>query len=133
MDPLVNEERTAISRRKVILIIEDDFLTRWSAAEYLRETKFDVIEAVSAAEGIAAMQADTIIDAIFCDASLISGLGGEEFLQCLTERHPNLPVLLASDHMRNTLFTATPSHLIVTKPYEMGDVERQLRAMLAAS
>ena len=50
MDPLVSGERTAIPRRKVILVVEEDFLTRWSAAEYLRETGFAVIEAINSAE-----------------------------------------------------------------------------------
>jgi DNA-binding NtrC family response regulator len=126
----VNEERTAISCRKVVLIVEDDFLTRCNAAEYLREINFDVIEAVSAAEGIAALRADTLIDAVFCDASSVLDFHGEEFLRYLNKRRPTLPVLLASDAKGNTLFSPTRSHMIVAKPYEMGHVEKQLRAVL---
>src|ERR1700743_2979474 len=100
MDPLVSDEHTAKPRRNLILIVEGDFLTRWTAAEYLRETGFDVIEAVNSTEALAALRAGSTFDAVFCDLSSISTTAGPEFLDWL-EKSPALPVILvidSSDH-----------------------------------
>ena len=132
MDPLVNEESKAKPRRKVILIVEQDFLTRWGAAEFLRETGFEVIEAVSAKEALAAFRAESAIDAIFCDVDTISCAGGEEFYGWL-EKHPNLPVLLAQEtvHQGGTLVPLS-TRANVAKPYAMSEVERRLHKLIAA-
>ena len=130
MEPLVPEERNADRRRRAILIVEDDFLRRWSAAEYLRETGFDVIEAVSEGEALAAIRTGSEIDAIFCAIDSISTTAGHEFFRCLEEQRPTLPVLLAGeglDNKGNTLATPT-HHASIGKPYVMRDVEQRLLA-----
>jgi len=132
MDPLVNEESKAKPRRKVILIVDEDFLSRWGAAEYLRETGFEVIEAVSAEEAMAAFRANSAIDAIFCDDHTISGAGGKEFYAWL-EKHLNLPVLLAQEAVdEGDTLVPLSTRANVAKPYAMSDVEQRLHTLLAA-
>ena len=131
MDPLVSDDHTANSRRKLILIVEGDFLTRWTAAEYLRETGFDVIEAVNSAEALAALRAGSAFDAVFCDVMSMSDTAGPEFLDWL-EKRPALPVVLVSDSSDyNATLSSVRMRSSITKPYEMSEVERRLRALLS--
>jgi DNA-binding NtrC family response regulator len=132
MDSLVIEERHRKPSRKVILLVEEDFLTRWSAAEYLRETGLAVIEAVSAVEALAAIRAGSEIDAVFCSAGVFLETSGHEFLRCL-EQHATLPVLLAAQAADLVGSLAPkPTRANIRKPYALSDVERDLNALIAA-
>src|ERR1700753_3098663 len=131
MDPLVTGESAAQEHRHVILLIEGDFLTRWRAGEYLRETGFDVIEAVSAEESLAAIQTRSRIDAIFCDAEVFQGEQGEGLLAFLESHHPNLPILLASAGAR-AVATWAPreTRASIDKPYDLDEIERRLHELI---
>jgi response regulator RpfG family c-di-GMP phosphodiesterase len=133
MDPLVTEEHDAKPRRKVILIVEEDFLRRWTAAEYLRETGFSVLEAVSAGEALSIIRASTPLDAVFCNVDTFLEVQGLEFLRCLEKQHPDLPVLFASplSGLGGPL-ALRPTRGRIYSPYTMTDVERELRALIAA-
>ena len=132
MDPLVSDEHTAKPRRNLILIVEGDFLTRWTAAEYLRETGFDVIEAVNSAEASAALRAGSAIDAVFCDLTSISS-AASGFLDWL-EKHPELPVILVSDSSdHSATLPAVHNCLSIAKPYSMSEVEQRLHQLVGAS
>jgi DNA-binding NtrC family response regulator len=118
--------------RTVILVVEGDFLTRWNVSEYLRETGFEVIEAVSAAEAMSAIQARPTIDAIFLSADAIAGAGASEFVRCLEDRHGTLPVLIATEGADpGSALTLKPTRGEVGKPYALGEVEQKLRELLA--
>jgi CheY-like chemotaxis protein len=132
MDPLITGERHAKPPRRVILLVEHDFLTRWTAAEYLRETGFEVIEAVSAAEALAAMRSGSAIDAMFCNVDTALAAGGGELLRCLEQEHRNLPVLLASDAHGSGSLASMPTRASIGKPYSMSDVEQRLKAIMTA-
>jgi CheY-like chemotaxis protein len=56
--------------KTTILIVEDHFVTRWSAAEYLRMRGYKVIEAVDVTEALGIAAAGTPIDAVFSDARM---------------------------------------------------------------
>jgi CheY-like chemotaxis protein len=132
MDPLVSDEHTAKPRRNLILIVEGDFLTRWTAAEYLRETGFDVIEAVNSAEALAALRAGAAFDAVFCDLASMSDSAGPELLDWL-EKRPALPVILVSDVSDHSATQpAIQMRSSIAKPYAMSEVEQRLHTLLGA-
>jgi CheY-like chemotaxis protein len=133
MDPLVTGELDAKKRRKVILIVEKDFLTRWNAAEYLRETGFSVLEAVNVGEALSIARAGTAVDAVFFNADAFVDVEGLEFLRHLEQQRPDLPLLFASQ--KSDLggpIALKPTRRRIRKPYSTSDVERELRALIAA-
>jgi CheY-like chemotaxis protein len=133
MDPLVTEEIDANPRRKVILLVEEDFLTRWTAAEYLREIGFSVLEAVNAGEALSITRAGPAVDAVFCNADAFVDAQGLELSRCLEKQHPDLPLLLASQVSGlDGPLAPRPLRAAIRKPYSMSDVERELRALIAA-
>lgn len=124
------EEHGQAKRTKRILVLEEDFLTRWNVTEYLRETRFEVIEAVSGDEAKAILSAPTAIDAMFSHVNL-SNPAHNAFLQWVTEKHPRLPVLLTSGNTKtNALTEETPNRQFVAKPYAFAEIERLLNQLI---
>jgi CheY-like chemotaxis protein len=122
---------TAAPVKTVILMVEDDFWTRFSAAETLRALGYRVIEARDAAEAISVLIAGTHVDAVFSDINMPGELDGLGFAAWLATRHPQLPLLLTSglEPPQASQPGATRSAFIA-KPYDLLEVDRRLRAML---
>ena len=133
MEPSAAEDHSPERRRKKILVVEDDFLTRWGVAEYLRESRYDVIEAVNAVEAKAILVARATIDAVFCDINLNVDPRGPEFCQWVGQQYPTLPMLLTStDFNSSGLGHETPHRRFVAKPYTPSDIESRLSQILGA-
>ena len=133
MEPSTAEGPNSENRRKRILLVEDDFLIRSSAADYLRNAGFDVNEAVNAHEAMAILRAGTTIDAVFCDVNLASDIDGLAFSRWLAEHHPKLPIILTSgDSGTARLVTETTTLRFVAKPYVLSDIEHHLADLVGS-
>src|SRR5579859_6096567 len=115
----------------VLLLVEDDFWTRFSAAETLRVLGYRVIEARDAAEGISVLVAGTPVDAVFSDINMPGEMDGLGFAAWLAARHPQLPLLLTSGLEPPAATQPGANHsAFIAKPYDLREVDRRLRAML---
>ena len=131
MEPKPADSRSDAIRRKRILLVEDDFLTRWSAAEYLRETGFEILEAVNAREAMEILTAATTIDAVFCNIDSTPRTDGLAFAQWLAERYRELPVLFTSaDSSHANSVSEGPLRRFVGKPYTLSNIEHALDSLL---
>ena len=119
----------AATRTRVVLIVEDNLMTRCTAAAYLREVGYRVIEAASATEGISVFASGTHVDFVFSDINMPGFLNGLGFAQWLTKEHPTVPVLLTSGAHREAS-GAAPGLFFVAKPYHLDEVDRLIKAML---
>ena len=80
----------------LILIVDDDKLTRWSVSRVLSRAGYRVQEAGTAAAGLVAIGRDRP-DAVLLDIVLPDG-DGFSVLRAIYERHPRLPVILITAH-----------------------------------
>jgi CheY-like chemotaxis protein len=115
-------------QKRVVLILEDDFLTRCTAAMYLREIGYRVLEAANAAEGISVLLSGTQVDFVFSDINMPGSLNGLGFAQWLAEHHPTIRILLTSGMHRDS--GAATGLVFIAKPYHMDEVDRLIKAML---
>jgi DNA-binding NtrC family response regulator len=133
MEPSAAADPSHERRRKKILVVEDDFLSRWAVAEYLRETRYEVIEAVNTVEARAILVAGATVDAIFWNVNLDVDPLGHDFGQWLGEKYPALPMLLTSaDFGASGLSDDTANQRFIAKPYTPSDIESRLTQILAA-
>jgi CheY-like chemotaxis protein len=116
-------------RKRVVLIVEDDFLTRCTAAMYLRETGYRVIEAENVAEGISVLSSGTRVDFVFSDINMPGSLDGFGLAQWLAKQHPTVRILLTSGVHPEVLAEAT-GLFFIAKPYHLDEVNRLIKAML---
>jgi CheY-like chemotaxis protein len=129
MSPLRQDEK---QRNSTILLVEDHFITRWSAAEYLRRVGFKVVEAVNATEAVGVITCGAHIDIVFTDIILPGGDDGYALAQWLARQRPELPVVLTSSAPRHPQAPPDgPLRRFVQKPYELSGVEKLLKSMLA--
>ena len=80
----------------LVLIVDDDKLTRWSVSRVLTRGGYQVQEAATAADGLAAIAGDRP-DAVLLDIVLPDG-DGFSALRRIQETHPRLPVILITAH-----------------------------------
>lgn len=106
-------------------------MIRSSAADYLRESAFEIFEAINAHEAMTILRAGTIIDAVFCDINLQSDIDGLTFSRWLAEHYPKLPIILTSgDSGAARLVKEAATLRFVAKPYALSDIERHLDGLL---
>jgi len=116
--------------KATILIVEDHFMTRWSAAEYLRKRGYRVLEAVNVTEALGLATAGTPIDAVFSDVQLGEEQGGHELAQWFGKHRPSIPVLLTSGADQHGSSPMSELRSFVRKPYDLTQVELWLRSMI---
>jgi len=80
----------------LVLIVDDDKLTRWSLSRVLTRASYQVQEAATAADGLAAIAGERP-DAVLLDIVLPDG-NGFSVLRTIHETHPRLPVILITAH-----------------------------------
>jgi DNA-binding NtrC family response regulator len=124
--PLRNKQEV----KATILVVEDHFMTRWAAAEFLRQQGYKVLEAVNVTEALALTTAGTPIDVVFSDVQLGEELGGHELAQWFGRHRPSIPVLLTSGADNRGSWQMNKLRAFVPKPYDLTQVELLLRSML---
>src|SRR5664279_3394362 len=87
-------DRTA--KRPVVLIVEDEFLLRMGAAEMIGDAGFDVVEAASADEAIAILEARPDIRVIFTDIQMPGSMDGLKLARFVRDRWPPIKIIATS-------------------------------------
>ena len=117
------------SQRGVVLMIEDEDLIRVWLGDELKEMGFDVIDATSAADGLALAIERTLLDVVIVDR----GLPDRDGLQLAAElraRFPFLPVIVASGDISDRAFLAHDSNVrFLQKPFRREDLASALAAV----
>jgi CheY-like chemotaxis protein len=112
-----------------ILIVEDDVLIRAAAAQYLRGTGFEVLEAVSVEQAIEFLRAQPV-QVVFADVKLQGSQSGLDLMRIVKSDFPDAKILLTSGVVKADEVT-TDGTTLLRKPYFLFEVERHLRALLA--
>jgi DNA-binding response OmpR family regulator len=127
-----NSEHQADS--PTVLVVEDEVLIRIAIADYLRECGYRVLEAGSGDEAVAVLKTDIRVDVVFTDVTMPGTLNGFGLAQWVRVERPGVRVILTSGITR----TAQQAHNlcahgpIMEKPYNQGEVNRRIRALLAS-
>ena len=114
----------------VILVVEDNVLTRCTTAAYLREVGYRIIEAGNAAAAISVLSSGTHVDLVFSDIYMPGELNGHGLAQWAAQHHPEVPVLLTSAAPWEVNVSAERRRDLLVKPYHLADVEHQIEALL---
>jgi CheY-like chemotaxis protein len=117
-------------RDPVILIVEDDVLIRAAAAQYLRGTGFDVVEAVDVDEAVTILRATKDVRVVFTDVKLAGTRTGFDLLEIIQRDFPEVKVLFTSGVVKpdDVARTGVP---FIRKPYFLFEIERHIKGLLA--
>ncbi len=122
---------TESAARPRILLVEDEFLVRLSLSETLADEGYDVVEAASGEEALAALAALDRLELLMTDIQLAGEADGKAVARAARERHPGLPVIFMTGRPEALGGDAGARESIVSKPYLPSEIAAHVRRVLA--
>jgi CheY-like chemotaxis protein len=107
--------------RRVILVVEDEWLVREDIAQALRVGGLAVLESPTGEGAIAYVQAGRHIDLVFTDIQLAGQLSGWDVAEQFRAARPDAPVIYTSGNSTDRSRSVTGS-VFFDKPYFTADV-----------
>lgn len=114
----------------LILIAEDEALTRMLAVEFLKDAGFDILEASDVASALLEIHKVRCINLVFTDIQMPGDMDGLALAAWLAQHRPSVPVLLTSGFDRPAISDAGEHRQFIGKPYALSTVEQHIREML---
>jgi DNA-binding NtrC family response regulator len=114
--------------RATVLIVEDEVLIRMLLSEALRSAGFEVIEAADADEALAVLHTSPCPDTLITDVKMPGQIDGLGLAQIVRRTQPQLKVIVTSGHAAADAATEI-ADAFVRKPYDLGGLVRQVRAL----
>ncbi len=131
---ITREEPAAVPGRHMgtVLLVEDDENVRRSTADALRELGYTVLTASDGPRALAVLRNERDVEVLFSDVVMPGGMSGVDLAHAARRVLPDLRVLLASGHLRNTptrdgWATEFP---FLAKPYRLVELSNRLQNLL---
>ena len=116
----------------LILIVEDDDVTRMDAAVMVREAGYRVLEAANADDAIAFLESNLPIAVMFTDIEMPGSIDGQRLAHAVRDRWPPIHIVATSGHFDLPSFGVLPDGAwFLPKPYLHAAVTRTLNDILS--
>jgi CheY-like chemotaxis protein len=112
-----------------ILMVEDNLEVAHVSASLLGQLGYQVIRAGNAMDALSELQRGSSIILVFSDIVMPGSMNGLALAQEISNRYPNLPVLLTSGYS-DVAHTATSQFRILRKPFQLAALEKAIREAL---
>jgi CheY-like chemotaxis protein len=121
----------SVAKRAVILIVEDELLIGMHAVEMIEEA-FEVVEAASADEAIAILEARLDITVVFTDVQMPGSMDGLKLAAAVRDRWPPIKIVATSGQVKLDVGVLPKGGRFLRKPYSPAEVMKTLRELIAA-
>jgi CheY-like chemotaxis protein len=132
-----SESPAPLSKREVVLVVDDDPMVRKSVVAQINSLGYSVIEASSPAEALDVIARDEPLDLVFSDIVMPGSIDGIELARLVRERRPDLKVLLTSGYPDlKAARSAEDSYVqwdILKKPYRRPELKQAVENALCAN
>jgi CheY-like chemotaxis protein len=118
-----------VTHKPLVLVVEDDFLIRVSAAEMARELGFDVIEAVDAEHAIQFLENTDDITIVFTDIQMPGSMDGLGLVAVIRNRWPPIALLVTSGSVNPAAEDIPAGAQFLPKPYLQHQLGQHLNAL----
>lgn len=109
---------SGVSSTPVVLVVEDEVVTRASAANHLRQTGYEVLEATNADEALRLLQR-VDVDVVFADIAMPGSMDGMALIQWLRAHKPHIKTIVTSGLQQ----PSTGFGMFLSKPYRLVDLD----------
>lgn len=118
-------------KRPRVLLVEDDFLIRLTLAEILGDEGYEVLEAATGDEALAALAGQDGFQAILTDVNIPGSINGTGVGKFARSRFPDLPIIYMTGRA-DLLQHLAPSmrDRVVAKPYLPSEIAAVLREVV---
>lgn len=111
-----------ITRKSVVLVVEDDTLVRMDTAAMIESAGFEVVEAENADAAIAILERRSDIAAVFTDIDMPGSMDGLKLAHAVRGRWPPVKIIVTSGHFDVGNDDLPPGGVFVGKPYRQSDL-----------
>ena len=119
-----------------VLLVDDDAGVRMMSREVLQALDFAVVEASDGYQALTIFRQDPdAFDLVMSDV-VMPRIGGVELLSAARELKPGQPFLLVTGYDRHNVLAGVEDAancVVVSKPFDVGELSRTLLALVAAS
>jgi CheY-like chemotaxis protein len=120
------------SERPVILIVEDEFLIRMTAADAIREAGYEVLEAADTDQAIEILESRQDIRVVFTDIHMPGSMDGVKLAHAIRHRWPPVRIIATSSRQILRASDFPVGTVFLSKPYSPDDIVWKLDALTAA-
>ncbi len=113
---------TDVTRRKTILVVEDEPLLRLAAVSDIEDAGMIALAAPDGSQALAILASQASIDFLFTDIDMPGAVDGMELTRIVHRRYPAIKVILVSGLLSTPqIFSGTPVPFYA-KPYDMAHI-----------
>jgi two-component system NtrC family sensor kinase len=116
-----------------VLLVEDNSDVAEVASGYLRELGYRVRSVGDARAALAALRVDAEVDLVFSDILMPGGMNGLELARAISERYPDIPVLLATGYSASVQDAVRQGVVVLQKPYDLEALRRHMHEAMDAA
>jgi two-component system, response regulator PdtaR len=127
--PFPRSNQTTVPHHHTVLIVEDDVLVRMATADELRKRGFAVLEAFSAEEAVALLQARAPVSLLFTDVQLPGAMDGLALAAVVAKTHPGLKIVITSGDGNFETRAAVMADAFLPKPYLLEHVSSCIESL----
>lgn len=102
-----------------VLVVDDETMVRWAAADIFAELGFEVLEASDGVEALAILRERADVDLLFSDCRM-PRMGGPELAAAAAALRPKLRIVLTTGYCE----PRPRGWPLVPKPYSVADLRR---------
>jgi DNA-binding NtrC family response regulator len=118
-----------MSKRPTVLIVEDEFLIAFGAADCLRNAGYDTVETSNADDALAVLESGREIGAVFTDIRMPGSMDGLALAWCVRDRWPPVKIIVTSGHHKLRYGDLPEGGVFIPKPYSDREVTSALSAL----
>jgi CheY-like chemotaxis protein len=116
--------------KPVILVVEDELFQRMQAVALIEEAGIDVVEAGSADEAIAILEARKDIRIVFTDIEMPGSMDGLKLARAIRDRWPPIELILTSGKQKPGADGLPERGRFLQKPYDPNELVGTIRAFV---
>jgi len=134
-DIRVSDPEAASATGETVLVVDDEPSVRMLVTDVLSEAGYGSLEAADGPQAIRILESAAAIDLMVTDVGLPGGLNGRQLADAARVLRPELKVLFMTGYAENAVIgngQLDPGMEIITKPFEMDEVLRRIRTLIAA-
>jgi PAS domain S-box-containing protein len=118
---------------ETVLVVEDEPVVRGVILEMLHDQGYRTLEAVDGPSGLRILRRDQRIDLLVTDVGL-PGMNGRQLADQARETRPGLKILFITGYAESVAISdgfLQPGMEMITKPFELDNLARRIRAMVS--
>src|ERR1039458_4540746 len=118
---------------RTILLVEDDALLRWNAAEIAEDAGFAVLQAADADTALKLIGEHEEVGILFTDVNMPGSMNGIRLAHVVHERRPDVALIITSGEMRPHKAKIPDDGIFIPKPYTDRELKLALNEMVRRS